>query len=70
MAAIVVYDSDSDSEFEQDVQEATRWSLMTVAPSPIREVVSDTDDNEEKVAVKRLLSFPNPCNFLEAVPRP
>ena len=68
MAAIVVYDSDSDSEFEQDVQEATRRSLMTVAPSPIREVVSNSDDNEEKVAVKRLLLFPNPCNFLEAVP--
>ena len=30
MATIVI--SDSDSEFERDVQEATRWSLMTVAP--------------------------------------
>ena len=39
MAAIVI--SDSDSEFERDVQEATRRSLMTVAPSPVREVVSD-----------------------------
>ena len=32
---------------------------MTVAPSPVREVVSDSDDNKEKVAVKRLLWFPN-----------
>ena len=32
---------------------------MTVAPSHVREVVSDCDDGEEKVAVKRLLSFPN-----------
>ena len=47
--------SDSDSEFAQDVQEATRQSLMTVAPSSVREVVSDNDDDEEKVAVKRLL---------------
>ena len=59
MAAIVISDSDSDSEFEQDIQEATRQSLMTVAPSPLREVVSDSDDDEEKVAVKKLLSFPN-----------
>ena len=57
MAAIVI--SDSDSEFERDVQEATRRSLMTVAPSPVREVVSDSEDDEEKVAVKRLLSFPS-----------
>ena len=28
---------------------------MTVAPSSVREVVSDNDDDEEKVAVKRLL---------------
>ena len=28
---------------------------MTVAPSPVKEVVSDSDDDEEKVAVKRLL---------------
>ena len=46
MAAIVI--SDSDSEFERDVQEATRWLLMTVAPSPVREVVSDSEDDEEK----------------------
>ena len=32
---------------------------MTVAPSPVRKVVSDSDDDEEKVAVKRLLSFTN-----------
>ena len=30
-----------------------------MAPSPVREVVSDSDDDKEKVAVKRLLSFPN-----------
>ena len=59
MAAIVISDSDSDSEFERDIQEATRQSLMTVALSPVREVVSDSDDDEEKVAVKKLLSFPN-----------
>ena len=59
MAAIVISDSDSDSEFERDVQEVTRWSLMTVVPSPVREVVFDSDDDEEKGAVKRLLSFPN-----------
>ena len=59
MAAIVISDSDSDSEFKQDVQEATRRSLMTVAPSPVREVVSDSEDDKEKVVVKRLLSFPN-----------
>ena len=32
---------------------------MTVARSPVREVVSDSDDDKEKVAVKRLLWFPN-----------
>ena len=32
---------------------------MTVAPSPVREVVSDSDDDKGKVAVKRLLWFPN-----------
>ena len=48
-------DSDSDSEFMRDVQEVTRWSLMTVELSPVREAVSDSDDDEEKVAVKRLL---------------
>ena len=48
-------DSDSDSEFVRDVQEMTRWSLMTVELSPVREAVSDSDDDEEKVAVKRLL---------------
>ena len=47
MAAIVI--SDSDSEFKRDVQEATRRSLMTVAPSPVRKIVSDSDDDEEKV---------------------
>ena len=59
MDAIVISDSESDSEFEQDVQEVTRRSLMTVSLSPIWEVVSDSDDDEEKVAVIRLLSFPN-----------
>ena len=49
MAAIVISDSESDSEFEQDVQEVTRRSLMTVSLSPIWEVVSDSDDDEEKV---------------------
>ena len=49
IATIVI--SDSDSEFARDVQEATRRSLMTVAPSPIREVVSDSDGDKEKVAV-------------------
>lgn len=44
---------------QQDIQEATRWSLITVAPSPVREVASNSDDDEEKVAIKRLLSFPN-----------
>ena len=48
-------DSDSDSEFVRDVQEVTRWSLMTVKLSPVREAVSDSDGDEEKVAVKRLL---------------
>ena len=51
----MISDSDSDSKFARDVQEATRRSLMTVAPSPVKEVVSDSDDDEEKVAVKRLL---------------
>ena len=37
MAAIVI--SDSDSEFERDVQEATGRSLMTVAQSPVRYAV-------------------------------
>ena len=32
---------------------------MTVVPSPVRKVVSNSDDDEEKVAVKRLLSFTN-----------
>ena len=50
MAAIVI--SDSDSEFERDVQEVTRQSL---APSPVREVVSGSEDDEEKV---RLVSSP------------
>ena len=59
MVATVISDSDSDSEFERDVQEATRWLLITVAPSPVREVISYSIDNEEKVAIKRLLSFPN-----------
>ena len=36
-AAIVI--SDLDSEFEQDVQEATRRSLMIVARSPVRYTV-------------------------------
>ena len=36
IAAIVISDSDSDLEFERDVQEATRLSLMTVAPSSVR----------------------------------
>ena len=40
-------------------KEATRQSLMTVTPSPVRKVVSDSDNDKEKVAVKRLLSFPN-----------
>ena len=53
MAAIVISDSNIDFEFKRDVQEATRQLLMTVAPSPAREVVSDSDDDEEKV--KRLL---------------
>lgn len=59
MVTTVISDSDSDSEFKQDIQEATRCSLITVAPSPVREVASDSDDDEEKVAIKRLLSFPN-----------
>ena len=46
MAAIAISDSDTDSEFEQDIQEATRRSLMTVALSPVREVVFDNDDDE------------------------
>ena len=37
MATIVI--SDSDSEFERDVQEVTRRSLMTVARSPVRYAV-------------------------------
>ena len=59
IAVIVISDSDSDSdsEFVRDVQEVTRWSLMTVELSPVREAVSDSDDDEEKVAVKRLLVF-------------
>ena len=57
MAAIVV--SDSDYKFELDIQEATRWSLMTVALSIVSEVISDSDDDKEKVAAKRLVSFPN-----------
>ena len=40
MIVIVIFDSDSDSEFKRGVQEANRRSLMTVAPSPVREVVS------------------------------
>ena len=44
MAVIVISDSDSDSEFEREVKEVTRWSLIPVAPSPVREVVSDSDD--------------------------
>ena len=51
----VISDSDSDSKFARNVQEVTRWSLMTVELSPVREAVSDSDDDEEKVAVKRLL---------------
>ena len=50
------------------VQEATSLSLMTVAPSPISEVVSNSDDDEEKVAIKRLLlvkpRFQPPLGFL------
>ena len=46
MAANAISESDSDSEFEQDIQEATRRSLMTVAPSPVKEVVFDNDDNK------------------------
>ena len=46
IAAIAISDSDTDSEFEQDIQEATRQSLMTVGLSPAREVVFDNDDNE------------------------
>ena len=38
MAVIVISNSDSDSEFERDVQEVTRQSLMIEAPSPVREV--------------------------------
>ena len=38
MAAIVISNSDSDSEFERDVQEATKRLLMTEALSPVREV--------------------------------
>ena len=57
MATIVISDSDSDSKFERDIQEATWQSIMTVALSPVREAISDSDDNKEKV--KRLLSFPN-----------
>ena len=53
-------DSDSDSEFMRDVQEVTRWPLMTVELSPVREAVSDSDDDEEKVAVKRLLLVISP----------
>ena len=59
MGAIVISNSDSDSEFEQDVQEATRQSLITVAPSPVGKVASDSDDDKEKVVVKRLSSFTN-----------
>ena len=59
MGTTVISNSNSDSEFKQDFQEATRGLLMTVAPSPVRKVVSDSDDDEEKVAVKRLLSFTN-----------
>ena len=47
MAATVI--SDLDSKFEQDVQEATRQSLMTVARSPVRYAVQ---------IVKSLLGFP------------
>ena len=47
MVAIVI--SDSDSEFEQDVQEATRQLLMTVAPPPVRKIISDSDNDEENV---------------------
>ena len=46
IAAIAISDSDTDSEFEQDIQEATRRLLMTVAPSPVKEVVFDNDDDE------------------------
>ena len=46
IAAIAISDSDTDSEFEQDIQEAIRRSLMTVAPSPVKEVVFDNDDDE------------------------
>ena len=46
MAANAISESDSDSEFERDIQEATRRSLMTVALSPVREVVFDNDDDE------------------------
>ena len=47
MAAIMI--SNSDSEFERDIQEVTRRSLMTVALSAVRKIVSDSDDDEEKV---------------------
>ena len=46
MIVISDSDSDSDSEFVRDVQEVTRWSLMTVELSPVREAVSDSDDDE------------------------
>ena len=46
---VVIVISDSDSKFERDVQEATRQSLMTLAPSPVREIVSYSGDDEEKV---------------------
>ena len=59
MGTTVISNSNSDSEFKRDFQEVTRGSLMTVAPSPVRKVVSNSDDDEEKVAVKRLLSFTN-----------
>ena len=59
MGAIVISNSDSDSEFKRDVQEVTRQSLITVAPSPVGKVASDSDDDKEKVVVKRLPSFTN-----------
>ena len=45
MAMIMI--SDSGSEFKRGIQEATRQLLMTVAPSPVRKIISDSDDDEE-----------------------
>ena len=47
MAAIVI--SDSDSEFERDIQEATRRSLMTSGTVTCQENCFDSDDDEERV---------------------